>query len=291
MAEHRHGHVHLDEADWAAMAAVAEVEGELFIDFLTEAVQWVEEIRGTPVRRVVDIGSGPGVGTCELARRFPEAEVVAVDGSPAMLERAAARARAEGLDDRVRTHLAELPGGLAGFEDVDVVWASMSLHHVGDEVAALREMRDVLGPQGVVAIAELAEPLRVLPDDLDVGHPGLADRIAGAGAEWFAAMRAGLPGSVASADLPTMVSAAGLDVVRARTAHRRYEAPLPDRACDFALEHVRRVRHQLEDYLDQDDLRALDVLGDADDPRSVQHRADVFLAASRDLVLGRLANT
>ncbi|MFF3001865.1 hypothetical protein ACFVTF_03530 [Kitasatospora sp. NPDC057940] len=32
-----------------------------------------------PVHRVLDVGSGPGVVTCLLARTFPDAEVVAVD--------------------------------------------------------------------------------------------------------------------------------------------------------------------------------------------------------------------
>ena len=88
---HGHGHVHLDEADWEARAVDAELEGELLLGFVTDTARWIDELRGPdapPVRRVLDIGSGPGVGTCELARRFPDAHVIAVDGSPAMLERA-----------------------------------------------------------------------------------------------------------------------------------------------------------------------------------------------------------
>ena len=74
------------------------------------------------------IGSGPGVGTCELARLFPDAQVVAVDGSPAMLDRTTRRAAAQGLDRRVTTHLAELPGGLDGLAHADVIWATRSTH-------------------------------------------------------------------------------------------------------------------------------------------------------------------
>ena len=88
---HGHGHVHLDEGDWEALAVDAELEGELLLGFVTDTARWIDELRGPdapPVRRVLDIGSGPGVGTCELARRFPDAHVIAVDGSPAMLERA-----------------------------------------------------------------------------------------------------------------------------------------------------------------------------------------------------------
>ena len=88
---HGHGHVHLDEADWEKFAAQTELEGEVLLGFVTGTVGWVTELRGPDapaVRAVLDVGSGPGVGTCELARLFPEAQVVAVDSSPAMLDRA-----------------------------------------------------------------------------------------------------------------------------------------------------------------------------------------------------------
>jgi SAM-dependent methyltransferase len=141
---HGHGHVHLDEGDWEALAVDAELEGELLLGFVTDTARWIDELRGPdapPVRRVLDIGSGPGVGTCELARRFPDAHVIAVDGSPAMLERATRRAAEHGLDGRVSTHLAELPDGLDDLDPADVIWASMSLHHIGDETGALRVLR------------------------------------------------------------------------------------------------------------------------------------------------------
>lgn len=287
-----HGHVHLDEADWERLADHAEREGDLLLAFVTDGGCWVSELRGPeapPVRLVLDIGSGPGVGTCELARLFPDAQVVAVDGSPAMLERAARRAAAQGLDRRITTHLAELPDGLEGLGAADVIWASMSLHHVGDEVEALRLLRDRLATDGVIVIAEVADPMRVLPDDVGVGRPGLADRLAQAESTWFASMRAGLAGSVPSTDLASTLVAAGYDVAGARRPIVRFDPPLSAAARRVVIERVRRLRHQLEELLDTDDLHALDVLGDSDDPRSVAHRPDVFVAASRHIVAARPA--
>ena len=288
---HGHGHVHLDEADWEARAVDAELEGELLLSFVTDTARWIDELRGPvarPVRRVLDIGSGPGVGTCELARRFPDAQVIAVDGSPAMLERATRRAAEHGLDARVGTHLAELPNGLDDLDPADVIWASMSLHHIGDETGALRVLRGRLEPSGLLAVAEIAEPMRVLPDDLDVGQPGLADRLDRAESEWFAAMRAGLAGSAPSTDLGSLLAAAGFDVVGTRVARERFDPPLSETARDVVGRRISRARHQLEDRLSTDDLHALDVLG-ADDPRGVAHRADVFVAASRQIVVARVA--
>lgn len=48
-------------------------------------------VPATTVRRVVDIGCGPGNSTEVLAQRFPEAAVHGIDSSPAMLETARAR--------------------------------------------------------------------------------------------------------------------------------------------------------------------------------------------------------
>jgi SAM-dependent methyltransferase len=290
MAPNQHPHVHLDEADWDAMAEHNELEGEVLLAFVTDTAAEVLTVRGDGgpvVGRVLDVGSGAGVGTCELARIFPEAEVVAVDSSSGMLERAARRAAALGLDARVRTVHAEVPDGVADLGPADVIWASMSLHHVGDEVAALRALGAALAPGGVLAIAELGDPMQVLPDDLDVGRPGLADRLVEAGAAWFAAMRDGLPDVVPSADLPTMVRAAGLEVVVARHVTEQLGPPLSADGRRLAVEHLRRSNGRLAASLDDDDLRTLDVLTDPDDPRSLHQRPDAVIVASRQIVIAR----
>jgi len=287
---HHHGPVHLDDAHWEEFLTQTELEGELLVGFVTGTGERVMQLRGPdapPVRRVLDVGSGPGVGTCELAQLFPEAHVIALDGSPATLARVRQRAAEKGFGERISIHHAELPGGLDGLDPVDVIWVSMALHHVGDEVALLRSLHDLLEPAGLIAIAEVAEPMRVLPDDLDVGRPGLADRLLAAGKTWFATMREGLEGAVPSADVPTMLASAGFDVVDSRTAHERFDAPLPDLARRVVLGHLRRTRSNLENLLDDEDRAAIDVLTDEEDPRSVTRRPDAFVAASRLIVTAR----
>jgi SAM-dependent methyltransferase len=276
--------------DHGAQVSRVELEGEVLVGFVTDAAAWIAEVRGpaaSPVRRILDVGSGPGVGTCELAARFPEAEVVAVDSSPEMLERAAERAKEQGVAARVRTHLAELPDGLDEVEPADVIWASMSLHHVGDEVGALRGLRGVLDPQGVLAISERHGPVRALPGDLDLGDPAFVDRLDEAAASWFAAMRDDLPGSVASIELPAMVAAAGFDVVVDRVAEQRFDPPLPDKARRVVLGQFSGMRDRLQPYLPAADLQALDILADPEDPRGVARRADLFLDVSRRVVIAR----
>ncbi len=293
--QHHHGAVHLDEAHWQAWADDTELAGEVLLGFVTSTAAWITDLRGPdapPVRRVVDIGSGPGVGTCELARSFPGAHVTAVDSSPAMLERTTRRIAGLGLEGRVDTHVAELPGGLDGLDgrgQVDLIWSSMALHHVGDEVAALRAMGDLLGPGGLMAIAERDEPLRFLAD-LDLGRPGLIERLVQMDDDWFAAMRAGLAGSAPSADLAAMITAAGLEVVATRQAREQLDPPLSDTARRYVLSQLRRTREHLDDRFDDTDKHALEVLCDPDDPRSVLHRPDVFLTATRLIAIARRPN-
>lgn len=143
----------MDEHDWDARVDDLEREGLDLLGVVTTAATWSGQLAG-PVRRVVDIGSGPGVGSCELARCFPDAHVVAVDASPSMLERAVERARSLGLDDRVWTHLAELPSGLDGLGPADIAFASMSLHHMPDPGEALDAIRRLLTDDGLLVVIE-----------------------------------------------------------------------------------------------------------------------------------------
>jgi SAM-dependent methyltransferase len=126
--------------------------------------------------RVVDLGAGTGTGALGLARRLPDAEVVAVDVSELSLARIGDKARAAGTGDRVRTLVADLDAGWPDLGPVDLTWASMSLHHLADPTRSLSELRRMTRTGGLVAVAEFDEPLRFLPDDLGVGRPGFETR-------------------------------------------------------------------------------------------------------------------
>ncbi|WP_405852661.1 class I SAM-dependent methyltransferase [Streptomyces sp. NBC_01369] len=86
----------------------------------------------TPVHRVLDIGSGPGVVTCLLAHTFPDAEVVAVDQSPGVLERVRSRAVAQGIGGRVVTRLRKSPGEFGSPDSADLIWIRNGFHRIGD---------------------------------------------------------------------------------------------------------------------------------------------------------------
>ncbi|EHK85761.1 methyltransferase type 11 [Rhodococcus pyridinivorans AK37] len=99
-------------------------------------------------RTVVDIGAGTGTGTLALARRFPHAQLVALDRSAGMLERLRKTAAYNGFGDRIRTVEADLDAGLPAVGAIDLAWAALSLHHIEDPDATLRQLAEAMAPGG-----------------------------------------------------------------------------------------------------------------------------------------------
>jgi SAM-dependent methyltransferase len=291
---HRHHHAdgagHHVDFDSPQMAEFAELEGEVLIDFVTTAGSVLAGLLredGVEVGRLLDLGAGPGVGTCSLARQFPSASVVAVDGSASMLERVSARAARLGLEQRVETRLADLPGGLGTLGRADLVWMSMALHHVGDETAALGQIRHLLNPVGLLAVVERESALRVLPAHEELGRPGIWERVDAVWSAWFAGMRADLPDATTSADYPEMLQRAGFDLVVDDVLTVVLDAPLDDPARRFAHRHLVRTRERLGPDAEAADLEALDALIDEGADEAMMRRDDAVVRATRHLYVAR----
>jgi ubiquinone/menaquinone biosynthesis C-methylase UbiE len=101
-----------------------------------------------PADRLLDVGIGPGTITVDFARLLYEGSVVGIDRAPAAVATALTTAR------EVR-NLRLLVGDVyhLGFADdsFDVVHAHQLLQHLAEPVTALREMRRVCAPGGLVA--------------------------------------------------------------------------------------------------------------------------------------------
>ncbi|MDG9715809.1 class I SAM-dependent methyltransferase [Streptomyces sp. DH24] len=275
-----HQHTHTDH-DWAEMAPLLESQAELFTPLYEKALAWLAK-EVTEPGLIVDAGSGPGVLSCLFAETFPGARIVAVDGSQPLLDRARARADREGSADRFGTLLGELPDVLQELDyPADLLWASRSIHHLGDQRAALTAFAERLAPGGTLAVLEGGLPPRYLPRDIGFGRPGLQARIDVLEEERFARMRAELPGSVAETeDWPALLTAAGLKHTRTRSFLLDLPAPATDRVRDYVVATLSRIRDLVADGLDDTDRATLDRLLDPDDPASVHRRRDVFLLAA-----------
>jgi SAM-dependent methyltransferase len=106
--------------------------------------------RLAPGQRVLDVGCGPGTITADLAEVVaPTGAVVGIDASASVVAEASSRAA-----DRFSCAVADvfsLPFDDGSF---DVVHAHQVLQHLPDPVAALREMKRVLRPGGVLAVRD-----------------------------------------------------------------------------------------------------------------------------------------
>ncbi|MFJ8060604.1 class I SAM-dependent methyltransferase [Streptomyces sp. NPDC096142] len=276
---HQHDHTALD---WAVMGPHLESQAELFAPLYERAMAWLAKERTDP-GLIVDVGSGPGVVACLFAETFPGARVVAVDGSGPLLERARARADRLGFGDRFSTLTGELPEVLGELDyPADLLWASRSLHHLGDQRAGLAAFAERLAPGGTLAIMEGGLPSRFLPRDFGIGRPGLEARIDAIEAEWFAQMREELPGAVTETeDWPALMDSAGLKHTGSRSFLLDLPAPAPDRVRAYVADRLTRVRDIYGEAMDAEDRAALGRLVDPQDEASVHRRADVFVLAAQ----------
>ena len=98
------------------------------------------ELRGD--ESVIDAGCGSGRITAELLDRIPAGELLAVDGSRAMIEKARER-----LGERVGYLVADL-AELEVAEPVDLVFSTATFHWIPDHDALFRRLHAALKPGG-----------------------------------------------------------------------------------------------------------------------------------------------
>jgi ubiquinone/menaquinone biosynthesis C-methylase UbiE len=99
---------------------------------------------------VLDVGCGPGSITLDIASRVAPGHVLGIDSSAGVLDGARALAAQEGVGN-VTFELGDVYALDAADDSFDVVHAHQLLQHLGNPVAALREMLRVCRPDGVVA--------------------------------------------------------------------------------------------------------------------------------------------
>lgn len=287
-----HAHAHgPTQADWEALGTYLEQEAEIQRPLYAEACGWIASlVRAPGPRRVLDVGSGPGVLTGLLAEVFPAAEIVAVDSAPALLDRTRARAERLGAVARVSTRLAELPGGIGALGEADLIWAGNSVHHLGDQRAALEGLGRLLRPGGVLVLLEGGLAPRHLPRDLGFGRPGLEARLEALLADRFARMRSELPGTTRETeDWPALLAAAGLEPAGTRSFLLDLPAPLPAVVRDQILRVFTRYRETTAGELPAEDRAVLDRLVDPDDPKGLRLRPDLHLLSVRTVHTARKA--
>lgn len=145
--------------------------------------QWIAEYllsTGGTIKNVLDIAAGHGVFGVEIAKRFPNAKITALDW-PNVLTVAQETANAASLGDRYHT----IPGSAFDVnygEEYDLVLLTNFLHHfdVPTCETLLRKVHSSLAPQGrVVTLEFVPNEDRISPASADFSMVMLATTPAG----------------------------------------------------------------------------------------------------------------
>jgi trans-aconitate 2-methyltransferase len=125
------------------------------------------DLRGD--ERVLDAGCGTGRVTATLLERLPRGEVIAVDGSTAMVEQASAR-----LGDRAQVFAADLLELQLG-APVDAILSTATFHWISDHDRLFARLHAALKPGGrLVAQCGGAGNVAAVRATIDaVAHPAL----------------------------------------------------------------------------------------------------------------------
>ena len=136
----------------AAYLAAARLETEVG----TRMLERLDYVRIAPAR-ILDAGSGPAPQAAALGKRYPGAQLLAVDFSLPMLRQARAmgwlaRLRGARRPAAICASLERLPFAAGS---VQLLWSNMALHWVQDPRAALAEFQRVLAPEGLLMFSTL----------------------------------------------------------------------------------------------------------------------------------------
>ncbi|MBB5855354.1 class I SAM-dependent methyltransferase [Amycolatopsis umgeniensis] len=286
MAVHTH-----DDIDWADRLRSLRMAEALDAEPTREAARRL--LDGMPDGpTIVDVGCGAGGMSVLFAEELTSAgaRIVLVDATEHLLAEAhkvvSAVAGDRAAVETIHADVAD--GGLpAKLPPADLVWASRVVHHLPDQQAAIGTLAKLARPGGLVAISEGGLDFNCLPWDLGIGRPGLEERLLAARGEWFAEMRAGIPGSVS---MPygwnIALQRAGLDDVDSFGVLIHHPAPGPDLLREFVLERITWLTEVAGDLLSAEDRETAAALLDPADPAFLGARQDLFLQGAKTIHRG-----
>jgi tRNA (cmo5U34)-methyltransferase len=101
-------------------------------------------------RDLLELGCGTGTLTAILMRRYPEANLTAIDASAEMIETARARVPAARVSFTVSLFEdLDLPEG-----SFDLIASNMSLHHIADKGPFYKRLHDAMRPGGFFILGD-----------------------------------------------------------------------------------------------------------------------------------------
>jgi 2-polyprenyl-3-methyl-5-hydroxy-6-metoxy-1,4-benzoquinol methylase len=154
---------------------IAAINRPMFLNLLASWVAAVPDVdarlQADPPARVADVGCGEGWSSIALARAYPNIEVHGLDLDDGSIAQARQNLSGTAEADRVRFEVRNAADPrLSG--RFDLVTAFETIHDMADPVGALRAMRALLAPGGVVIVADerVAEEFYAPGDEIERFH-------------------------------------------------------------------------------------------------------------------------
>ena len=135
-------------------------------------------VPGAPPRTVLDLGCGPGAQTLVLAEVLPDAQILALDVLPSMVEETNRRISKAGFDDHVRAEVGDMASPLVEPGSQDLIWCEGAIYFMG-VADALNTWRPLMGAGASVAFTEsiwlTPDPPSVILDWWQAQYPAITD--------------------------------------------------------------------------------------------------------------------
>lgn len=118
--------------------------------------------------RILDLGCGTGKHLLKLAERFPDANIIGVDASKEMLNKASSKVKSFDFIELAHTPINTF---LSNSDPFDLIVCSYSLSMFGDDHNYLELIHDSLTQNGLVAIVDFDyTPLKVFEHWMNLNH-------------------------------------------------------------------------------------------------------------------------
>jgi len=108
---------------------------------------------------ILEVGCGDGWASLALAKLFPLVKIDAIDSDSTSIENARRNIQQAGLSNRVSLHLTTIEKASFLIEEerkrYDLVMTFESVHDIAYPVEALRKIREMLSPKGVVFVGDV----------------------------------------------------------------------------------------------------------------------------------------
>ena len=123
---------------------------DLYLKFEKErtlpAKDLISRIEVVNPKRILDVGCGSGNSTHELKKRWPNAEVVGIDNSKAMIE------KARSLYDDILFVLEDATNDLSSLGKFDIIFSNASIQRIPNHECLIKSLYDSLEDKGTLAI-------------------------------------------------------------------------------------------------------------------------------------------